>query len=66
MAEALNILKRITAKWEHDIVYYTKLPDTPKMREHKRMARRAMLGKKITTLRDHTPALPRGWLMDNS
>ena len=66
MAEVLKVLKRIALKWEHDLKYYDDLPDTPKMREHQRQAKRAMLGKKIVVLRDHSMVLPRNWLMDNT
>ena len=66
MAEVLKVLKRIADKWEHDLKYYADLPDTPKMREHKRQAKRTMLGKKIIVLRDHSPFLNRNWLMDNT
>ena len=66
MSEPLKMLKKIAAKWEHDLKYYDDLPDTPKLREHKRLAHRAMVGSKIIVLRDHSPFLPRSWLMEFS
>jgi len=66
MSEPLTMLRRIADKWKRDLKYYADLPDTPKMREHKRRAKMAMIGSKILVLRDHSSVMHRNWLMEFS